>query len=122
MKCREYYVFGLLIALALLHGCPGPHNLSQKLASEIVGVNTNEDYTPDVPDFQIQEKLQRIAQSTPSVAKDLMVETEERFDAGIPVVGDMDAKEFCKIIVNYRLISLNVEEIEQIKEGYHLLM
>jgi len=86
----------------LLHGCPGPHNLSQKLASEIVGVNTNEDYTPDVPDFQIQERLQRIAQSTPSVAKDL---------------GDIDAKVFCKIIVHYRLNSLNVEEIEQIKEG-----
>ena len=47
----------------------------------------------------------------------LMVAIDERFDAGIPTVGDMSAKEFVEKIVHYRLISLNQKEIDQVKDG-----
>jgi len=116
---REYYVLGLLTALALLHGCPGPHNLSKRLAAEIVEIDSEigDNFISDIPDFDLQEKLKVITEASAADSKNLMIHLEERYDAGVPVIGDISTKEFCKIITDYRLIGLNHKEISQFKEG-----
>ena len=38
LENEEFIVFGQYLALALVYGCAGPHNLQEAIASQIVGV------------------------------------------------------------------------------------
>ena len=87
--------------------------MSKCLVSELLET----DCISDIPEFEIQEKLNRLSKADSKDQMSLMVAIDERYDAGIPTVSDMSAKEFVKQIVHYRLISLNQKEIDQVKDG-----
>ena len=112
---REFYNFGLLIALALTHGCVGPCNLSPAVAKCLLGYqkSKNQVTISEIPDFELQEKLNKVMKSTDD-KQELMQQLEERYDAGIPLVTGVSKTEFCQIISFHRILGVNKDEIDQI--------
>ena len=101
-----------------MYGRPGSHNISRLLSSAIIGIdavgNVAENVA-DLPDFELQEKLNNILETSNS--KDLMVNTEERYDAGIPIIGDIPNEIFCNIITNHRIIK-HAEKALYVRAGF----
>ena len=55
--------FGLLIALALIYGCPGPKNVQELLVFALLDLLIDDGNIEDIPDFDIQTKLQERSHS-----------------------------------------------------------
>lgn len=82
LEHRHYYFYGVLLGLALLHGCPGPHNWCPSLSQYVL--NQECTFSPcQVPDFDVRHKLTALSECT-SVEEmaSIIAEFPERFDAG----------------------------------------
>lgn len=113
----EFVNFGKLIALALLHGCSGPHNLAPSIAREILEIDRKFEIT-ELPDFGLQEQLKEIQASTSSEKSiEAMKAVDDRYDAGIPYVQQVDRDQFIELIMQHRMIDINAKEISDIKTG-----
>ena len=56
----DFERFGLLIVLALIHGCPGPRNMQESLMCAFLDLAIDDGNIKDIPDFDIQTKLQEL--------------------------------------------------------------
>ena len=54
----DFERFGLLIALPLIYGYPGPRNMQESLVCAILGQPIDDGNIKDIPDCDIQTKLQ----------------------------------------------------------------
>lgn len=78
----DFFVYGQLIALSLLHGYPGPHNLAKPLAQHLIGAKTEFEIC-DVPEYEVQEKLKELKNCTTKESLHRCMEQfDERFEAG----------------------------------------
>ena len=57
----DFERFGLLIALALIYGCPGPRNMQESLVCSLLDLPIDDGNIEDIPDFDIQTKLQELS-------------------------------------------------------------
>ena len=57
----DFERFGLLIALALIYGCPGPRNMQKSLVCSLLDLPIDDGNIEDIPDFDIQTKLQELS-------------------------------------------------------------
>ena len=54
----DFEKFGLLIALAIIYGCPGPRNMQESLLCSLLDLPIDDGNIGDIPDFDIHTKLQ----------------------------------------------------------------
>jgi len=83
-KCEsdEFFVYGQMVALSLLHGFAGPHNLAKPLAHKILGLKPDLEIS-DIPDFEVQQKLKEIEVCNSKETLSLLMENfDQRFEAG----------------------------------------
>ena len=57
----DFERFGLLIALALIYGCPGPRNIQESLVCALLGLPIDDGNIEHAPEFDIQTKLQELS-------------------------------------------------------------
>ena len=60
LEKNKYAAFGKIVALSLLHGCPGPHNFSCTLANNILNSEENEYSIDNIPDYDVKERVQQL--------------------------------------------------------------
>ena len=60
LKRNDYAVVGNCVSLALMYGGSGPHFFSQSLTSYIFGEPISEMMIADVPDYDVQERIQKV--------------------------------------------------------------
>jgi len=71
-----------MVALSLLHGFAGPHNLAKPLAHKILGLKPDLEIS-DIPDFEVQQKLREIEVCNSKETLSLLMENfDQRFEAG----------------------------------------
>ena len=81
---REYEAYGRLVALALLHKCAGPHNLSRSLVDYILDPE-NVVYNPnDIPDFEVRRLVLQLMECNTTASMDMLSQELDdiRIDAG----------------------------------------
>ena len=62
LERRTYFYIGVIIALSLIHGGPGPQFFSPAVADYIVyGVQSVKAKVVDVPDIEVREKIQKVS-------------------------------------------------------------
>ena len=54
----DFEKFDLLIALAIIYGCPGPRNMQESLLCSLLDLPIDDGNIGDIPDFDIHTKLQ----------------------------------------------------------------
>ena len=76
-------MYGQLVALALLMGCPGPHNFSKAFIENLLDIPTSF-LVEDIPDFEVQKKLKLVIDNRNDQEKldALIADFPERFEAG----------------------------------------
>ena len=57
----DFERFGLLIALALVYGCPGPRNMQELLVCALLDLSIDDRNIEDIPDCYIETKLQELS-------------------------------------------------------------
>ena len=57
----DFERFGLLIALALIHNCPGPRNMQESLVCAVLDLPVNDENIEDIRDCDIETKLQELS-------------------------------------------------------------
>ena len=60
----DFERFGLLIAPALIYGCPGPRKMQESLVCALLDLPIYDGNIEDIPDFDIQTKLQELSSCT----------------------------------------------------------
>ena len=58
---NDFERFGVLIALTLIYGCPGPRNMQESLVCSLLDLPIDDGHIEDIPDFDIQTKLQELS-------------------------------------------------------------
>ena len=121
---REYEAYGRLVALALLHKCAGPHNLSRSLVDYILDPE-NVVYNPnDIPDFEVRRLVLQLMECNTTASMDMLSQELDdiRIDAGyknaIITIQDRDmmGKKICK----HNIITKQLEEIQQFTTGLNI--
>ena len=115
---KEYKLFGNLVSLAILHGCPGPRNIMVPVASYILG-NEITTSISDIPDPEIKLKLEEIYSCNEDQLDHLVNNFPERFNAGVTQykVPFSERATMIKNICQHHCTSLNLEEISQVMIG-----
>ena len=76
LEKNKYAAFGKIVALSLLHGCPGPHNFSCTLANNILNSEENEYSIDDTPDYDDKERVQQLLEcKTVRISRKAMADT-----------------------------------------------
>ena len=83
LEKKNFFVYGQFVALALLMGCPGPHNFSKAFIENLLDIPTSF-LVEDIPDFEVQEKLKLVIDNRNDQEKldALIADFPERFEAG----------------------------------------
>ena len=71
----DFERFGLLIALAIIYGCPGPRNMQESLLCSFLDLPIDDGNIRDIPDFDIHTKLQGL----PDTFQNVLNEFPERY-------------------------------------------
>ena len=80
----DFEGFGLLIALALIYGCPGLRNTQEWLVCTFLGLPIDDGNTEDIPDFDIQTKLQELSScADEDTFQNVLNEFPERYTMGV---------------------------------------
>ena len=118
---NEYASFGKIVALSLLHGCPGPHNFCCTLAKNILRSEENEYSIDDIPDYDVKERVQQLLEcKTEAEFSEKQWEIHDiRFEAGYnkPIIRLSDKEEIIRKICKHYIISKQLEEIQQFESG-----
>ena len=120
----DFELYGKIIALSLLHQCPGPRNMILAVASRILGDISVKPSVDELPDFDVSEKLQAIIQcSGEQTLQEKVADFEERFSMGFnkPTVTMDDKETMCESIAYHNCISVCLEEIKAVRQGLSML-
>ncbi|CAH3197181.1 unnamed protein product, partial [Porites evermanni] len=82
---KEYEIFGVLVALSLLNGCSGPHNLSPSLVHYLLNEEKQccKFKIEEIPNPDIRAKCLKIQETSGEKDfSDIVQALDERFDAG----------------------------------------
>jgi hypothetical protein len=116
----QFEMFGILTAIALLNGCPGPHFLCHSLASFILD-NQVEVVLDDVPaESEFKTKLIQIQGCNNEAELSNIVNSfPERFDMGYtkPVLTLNDKDDLIRFCSKHVVISSVAEEIFSFRKG-----
>ena len=120
---REYEAFGRLVALALLHKCAGPHNLSRSLVDYIIDPE-NIVYNPNyIPDFEVRKLALQLMKCKTTESMNMLSELDDiRIDAGYnnAVVTIQDRDIIINKICKHNVITKQLEEIQQFTTGLNI--
>ena len=120
LKRHEFLLLGRLFGLAIVYGCPGPRYLLPPVVSKIFFQPTSyKFYIQDIPDFDIQTKLNKVANATSDEEfQKSLEEFPERFDAVSKAkVNFCDKDVFIQDVVEHYTTSKCSEEIFDIAAG-----
>ena len=111
----DFERFGLLIALALIYGCPGPRNMQESLVCSLLDLPIDDGNIEDIPDFDIQTKLQEVSSCTDEdIFQNVLNEFPEGYTMGVTTpFFDLSADKdtIIKNIIYHCCISSCLEEI-----------
>ena len=80
----DFERFGLLIALALIHGCPGPRNMQELLVGALLELPIEDGNIENIPDFDTETKLQELSScADEDTFQNVLNEFPERYIMGI---------------------------------------
>ena len=117
----EFYLFGLLCFIDILKGCTGPRCFLSSVVEKIfLGTSTKQLSIEEIPDFEIQLKLQTIADiKTEDVFQNIVDTFPERFGFGVTkfAISSMEKSEFIRQITQHFCCSSGSEEIQDFKRG-----
>ena len=119
---KEYEICGVLVALSLLNGCSGPHNLSPSLVQYILHEDKQfcKFKIGEIPNSYIRSKCQELEETLEE--KDFsenVLALDERFDAGFnkASVSFGDKEKLLQTIAYHYVINKCHDEILQFKDG-----
>ena len=121
----DFERFGLLIALALIYGCPGPRNMQESLVCSLLDLPIDDGNIEDIPDFDIQTKLQELSSGAgEDTFQDVLNEFTERYTMGVTarflhLSADKDT--VIKNIIHHCCISSCLEKIRSVQKGMSTL-
>ena len=114
----DFERFGLLIALALIHGCPGPRNMQELLVCALLELPIEDGKIEDIPDFDTETKLQELSScADEDTFQNVLNEFPERYTTGVttPFLHlSADKDTVIKNISHHFCISLCLEEIRSV--------
>ena len=117
--------FGLLIALALIYGSRDPRNMQESLVFALLDLPIADENIEDVPNFDIQTKLQELSSCTDEdTLQNVLNEFPERCTKGItaPFLHlSIDEDTIIKNIIHHYCISSCLEEIRSVLRGMSTL-
>ena len=124
LKDGDYKLFGSLVALALLSGCAGPRYFMPCVVSKILDGPSLIFNINDVPDIDIQSKLNVIITSMDEVSFKSAIDLfPERFDFGVTQleVSFKEKEEFLNTIIRHCCLSNCSEEMQEFIDGMDFL-
>jgi len=116
----DFYRLGVLTALSLVYGCPGPRSFSRIFVHEILDLPPTTGNIDDVADYEIQEKLKAIADATNEESFKKAVENfPERFNHGVtsPKLNFGNRDHAIQSVIHHCIVSSCWEEIQEFKKG-----
>ena len=125
LKNGDFERFGLLIALALIYDCPGPRSMQKSLVCALLDFSIGDGNIKDIPDFDIQTKLQELSNCTDEdTFQNVLNEFPERYTMGVTapflhVSADKDT--VIKNIIYHCCISSCLEEVRIVQKGMSAL-
>ena len=117
----EFYLFGLLCCVGILKGCAGPRYFLPSVVKKIfLGTSTKQLSIEEIPDLDIQLKLQAIADvKTEDEFQNIVDTFLERFGFGLTkfAISFVEKSEFIQQITHHFCFSMCSEEIQDFKKG-----
>eukprot|EP00794_Sanderia_malayensis_P017949 gene17949-19744_t len=120
----EFRLFGTLVAIALIHGCAGPRYFMPALISRILKCPFVKPTIADIPDFEIQSKLNQIkVAATEEEFNEKIDSFPERFSAGVmnPSIRHKDKYDFIDKVAYHYCILACASQIEDFIQGLDVL-
>ena len=119
---KEYEIFGVLVALSLLNGCSGPHNLSSSLVHYLLNEEKQccKFKIEEIPNPDIRAKCLKIQETSGEKDfSDIVQALDERFDAGFnkASVSLNDKEKLLQTMAYHYVINICHDEILQFKQG-----
>ena len=117
----EFYLFGLLCCVGILKGRAGPRYFLPLVVKKIfLGTSTKQLSIEEIPDLDIQLKLQAIADvKTEDEFQNIVDTFLERFGFGLTkfAISFVEKSEFIQQITHHFCFSMCSEEIQDFKKG-----
>ena len=117
----DFETFGLLIALALIYGYPGPRNMQESLVRALLELPIDDGNIENIPDFEIQTKLQELSScADDDTFQNVLKEFPKRYTMGVtaPFLHLPDDKDtVIKNIIHHCCMSSCLEEIRSVQKG-----
>ena len=117
----EFYLFGLLCFIGILKGCTAPRCFLSSVVEKIfLGTSTKQLSIEEIPDFDIQLKLQTIPDvKTEDVSQNIVDTFPERFGFGFTkfAISSIEKSELIHQITQHFCFSNGSEEIQDFKRG-----
>ena len=114
----DFERFRLLIALALIYGCPSLRNMQYSLVCTFLDLPIDDGNIEDIPDFDIQTKLQEVSSCTDEdIFQNVLNEFPEGYTMGVTTpFFDLSADKdtIIKNIIYHCCISSCLEEIRSV--------
>lgn len=119
---KEYEICGVLVALSLLNGCSGPHNLSPSLVQYILHEDKQfcQCKIGEIPNPDIRSKCQEIEETSEEKEfSEKVLALDERFDAGFnkASISLGDKEKLLQTIAYHYVINKCHDGILQFKDG-----
>ena len=121
----DFERFSILIAQALVYVCPGLRNMQELLVCVPLDLPINDGNIEDIPDFDIQTKLQELSSGAgEDTFQDVLNEFTERYTMGVTarffhLSADKDT--VIKNIIHHCCISSCLEKIRSVQKGMSTL-
>ena len=122
----DFERFGLLVALALMYGCPGPRNMQESLVCALLDLSIDDGNIEDVSDFDIQtKKCQKLSScADEDIFQNALNEFPERYTMGanapfLHLSSDKDT--VLKNIIHHCCISSCLEQIRSVQKRMSIL-
>ena len=116
----DFERFGLLIALALIYGCPGPRNMQESLVCSLLDLPIDDGNIEDIPGFYIQTKLQELSSCVDEdTFQNVLNKFPERYTMGVTTTFlhlSANKDNVIKNIIHYCCISSCLEEITSVQK------
>ena len=113
-------LIGLLIALALIYGCPGPRNMQESLVCSLLDLPIDDGNIEDIPGFYIQTKLQELSSCVDEdTFQNVLNKFPERYTMGVTTTFlhlSANKDNVIKNIIHYCCISSCLEEITSVQK------
>ena len=115
----DFYRLGLITALSLVYGCPGPRSFNKIFVHEILNLPPTTGNIDDVADFDIQEKLKNISIATNEESfQKAVTQFPERFNYGVKLSFE-NRDRLIQSVIHHWTVSSCWEEIQEFKKGFN---